>query len=130
MPTPETKDTLCMLCAKAATRQDKFSGLLQTCTHLEQRPTSYTNVQQSMVQELHKCTKTWRRARRIQDFSEWPRGTGKSHVVCLIQRDMSHFFKHTVKPDDDQPIVLITAPNGISSISNWWIYNPFCISIT
>ena len=37
-------------------------------------------------------------------------GTGKSHVVCLIERDMSHFFKHTVKPDDDQPIVLITAP--------------------
>ena len=39
-------------------------------------------------------------------------GTGKSHVVCLIQRDMSNFFKHTVKPDDDQPIVLITAPTG------------------
>ena len=39
-------------------------------------------------------------------------GTGKSHVVCLIQRDMSYFFKHTVKPDDHQPIVLITAPTG------------------
>ena len=39
-------------------------------------------------------------------------GTGKSHVVHLIQRDMSYFFKHTVKPDDDQPIVLITAPTG------------------
>ena len=25
---------------------------------------------------------------------------------------MSHFFKHTVKPDDDQTIVLITAPPG------------------
>ena len=25
---------------------------------------------------------------------------------------MSHFFKHTVKPNDDQPIVLITAPTG------------------
>ena len=25
---------------------------------------------------------------------------------------MSHFFKHTVKPDDDQHIVLITAPTG------------------
>ena len=25
---------------------------------------------------------------------------------------MSHFFKHAVKPDDDQPIVLITAPTG------------------
>ena len=28
---------------------------------------------------------------------------------------MSHFFKHTVKPDDDQPIVLITAPTGSAS---------------
>ena len=72
----------------------------------------YSNVQQSMVQELHKCTKTWKKARRIQNISKWPRGTGKSHVVHLIQRDMSHFFKHTVKPDDDQPIVLITAPTG------------------
>ena len=25
---------------------------------------------------------------------------------------MSNYFKHTVKPDDDQPIVLITAPTG------------------
>ena len=25
---------------------------------------------------------------------------------------MSHLLKHTVKPDDDQPIVLITAPTG------------------
>ena len=25
---------------------------------------------------------------------------------------MSNFFKHTVKPDDDQPIVPITAPTG------------------
>ena len=45
-------------------------------------------------------------------FLSGPGGTGKSHVVHLIQRDMSHFFKHTVKPDDDQPIVLITAPTG------------------
>ena len=65
-----------------------------------------------MVQELHKCTKTWRKVRSIQNFSEWPGGTGKSHVVHLIQRDMSHFFQHTVKPDDDQPLVLITAPTG------------------
>ena len=72
----------------------------------------YSNVQQSMVQELHKCSKTWRKPRRIQNFSEWPRGAGKSYVVHVIQRDMSHFFKHTVKPDDDQPIVPITAPTG------------------
>ena len=65
-----------------------------------------------MVQELHKCTKTWRKAKRIQKFSEWPRGNREKSHVHLIQRDMSHFFKHTVKPDDDQLIVFITAPTG------------------
>ena len=45
-------------------------------------------------------------------FLSGPGGTRKSHVVHLIQRDMSNFFKHIVKPDDDQPIVLITAPTG------------------
>ena len=50
--------------------------------------------------------------KRYRIFPSGPGGTGKSHVVHLIQRDMCHFFKHTVKPDDDQPIVLITAPTG------------------
>ena len=49
-------------------------------------------------------------------FLSGPGGTGKSDVVHLIQRDMSYFFKHTVKPDDDQPIVLITAPTGSAAI--------------
>ena len=44
-------------------------------------------------------------------FLSCPGGTGKSNFV-LIQRDISHFFKNTVKHDDDQPIVLITAPTG------------------
>ena len=65
-----------------------------------------------MVQELHKCTKTWKKQEGYRIFLSGQGGTGKSHVVCLIQRDMSHFFKHTVKPDDDQPIVLITVPTG------------------
>ena len=65
-----------------------------------------------MVQELHKCSKTWKKQKGYRIFLSGPSGTGKSHVVHLIQRDMSHFFKHTVKPDDDQPIVLITAPTG------------------
>ena len=45
-------------------------------------------------------------------FLSGPEGTGKSHVVHPLQRDMSYFFKHTVKPDDDQPIACITAPTG------------------
>ena len=43
-------------------------------------------------------------------FLSGPGGTGKSHVVYLIQGDVSHFFKHTVNPDNDQPIVLVPAP--------------------
>ena len=51
-------------------------------------------------------------------FLSGPGGTGKSHVVHLIQGDMSYFFKHTVKPDDDQPIVLITAPTGSAAFQS------------
>ena len=66
-----------------------------------------------MVEELHKCMKTWRKARRIQNFSEWSWGDReKSHCRSHTKRYVHFFFKHTVKPDDDQPIVLITAPTG------------------
>ena len=39
-------------------------------------------------------------------------GTGKSHVVKLIQRDMLYFVHNVVNADPDQPIVLMTAPTG------------------
>ena len=38
-------------------------------------------------------------------------GTGKSHVVQLIKRDMTYFLKNVLN-DPDQPIVLMTAPTG------------------
>ena len=42
---------------------------------------------------------------------------------------MSHFFKHTMKPDDDQPIVLITAPTGSVAfqIGGSTIYSAFLL---
>ena len=52
------------------------------------------------------------KTKRTQNFLSGPGGTGKCHVVHLIQRDMSLFFKHTVKPDDDPPIVLIAVSTG------------------
>ena len=85
---------------------------MQTCTHLEQRSMPYSNVQQSMVQELHKCMKTWKKASRIQKFSEWPRGDREKSCCMSDTKRHVPLFKHTVKPDDDQPIVLITAPTG------------------
>ena len=71
MTTPETKgDTLLMLYAKAARRQDmNFQDYYRHVCTFAQRTMPYNNVQQRMVQELHKCTKTWRKARRIQNFS-------------------------------------------------------------
>ena len=34
-------------------------------------------------------------------------------MLYISYKETCHiFFKHTVKPDDDQPIVLLTAPTG------------------
>ena len=64
--------------------------------HLKQRPTSYSNTQQSMVQELRKYTKTWRKASRIQNFSEWSRGDReKSHCTSHTNRYVQFFQTHS-----------------------------------
>ena len=39
-------------------------------------------------------------------------GTGKSHVLQLIQQDMCYMLNHTIHPNDEQPLVLVTAPTG------------------
>ena len=39
-------------------------------------------------------------------------GSGKSHCVSLIQRDMSYMLSTVRNADPDQPIVLVTAPTG------------------
>ena len=107
-----TTDTLCMLYAKAAKRQDM--NFHDYCRHV----CNLNTDQHHIIMYNRAWCKGYinavrqRKPKRIQNFSKYPRGTGKSHVVHLIQRDMSHFFKHTVKPDDDQPIVLITSPTG------------------
>ena len=56
--------------------------------HLEQRSMPYSNVQQSMVQELHKCSKTWRKIGGTQNFSKWP-GGAREKSCC-----MSHTKRH------------------------------------
>ena len=45
-------------------------------------------------------------------FLSVPGGTGKSHVVHLIQRDMAYLLNQIIHHDDEQPIVLVTAPTG------------------
>ena len=111
--TRNQRDKLSMLYAKAAKRQDMT--LQDYCRH----GCTWNKDQCHIVMYNRAWCKSYINALRhgkkqeeYRIFLSGPGGTGKSHVVCLIQRDVSYFFKHTVKPDDDQPIVLITTPTG------------------
>ena len=102
-----------MLYAKAAERQDM--NFKDYCRHVHNLNTDQCHI----VMYNRAWCKNYINAVRHGENQKGYRiplsgqgGSGKSHVVHLTQRDMSHFFKHTVKPDDDQPIVLITAPTG------------------
>ena len=57
-------------------------------------------------------------------------GTGKSHVVRLIQRDMSYLLQHVLHPEPDQPIALVTAPTGSAAynIGGSTIHSALCIN--
>ena len=111
--TRNTRDTLCMLYVKVAKGQDINFQDYCRCVH------NLNTDQHHIVMHNRAWCKGYINAvihgenqKGYRIFLGGPGGTGKSHVIHLIQRDMSHFFKHTVKPDDDQPIVFITAPTG------------------
>ena len=65
-------------------------------------------------------------------FLSGPGGTGKSHVIKLLHRDIVHFFKTIHVPDIDQPLVLLTAPTGIAAfqINGTTIHSAFNLSCT
>ena len=111
--TRNTTDTLCMLYAKAAKRQDMNFQDYCRCVH------TLNTDQYHIVIYNRSWHKSYINAvihgesqEGYRIFGSGPGGTWKNYVVHLIQRDMFHFFKHTVKPDNDQPIVLATAPTG------------------
>ena len=54
-------------------------------------------------------------------------GTGKSHVLQLIQCNIYYMLNHTINPDDDQPLVLVTAPTGSAAFQVGGINYPFSI---
>ena len=108
-----TTDTLCMLYAKAVKRQDM--NLHDYCTHIRNLNTKQHHIvmyNTAWCKSYINAVRHGKKQTGYRIFLSGPSGTAKSHVVHLIQRDMFHFFKHTLKPDDDQPIVLITAPTG------------------
>ena len=105
--TRNTTDTLCMLYAKAAKRQDM--NFHNYCTHICNLNTDQCHIvmyNTAWYKSYINAVKHGENQKGYRIFLSGPGGTGKSHVVHLIQREMSHFFKHTVKPGDAQPIVI------------------------
>ena len=108
--TKNTTDTLCMLYAKAAKRQDmNFHNYCRHVCNLNTGQHHIVMYNRARCKSYINAVRHGENKKGYRIFLSSQGGTGKSHVVHLIQRDMSHFFKHTEKPDDDQPIVLITA---------------------
>ena len=111
--TRNTTDILCMLYAKEAQKQDM--NLHNYCTQIQNLNTEQCHIvmySRAWCKSYISAVRHGENQKGYRIFLSGPGGTGKSHVVHLIQRDMSYFFKNTVKTDDDQPIVLITAPTG------------------
>ena len=102
-----------MIYAKAAKRQDmNFEDHCRSVQILNKDQCHIVMYNRAWCKSYMSAVRHGDKQEGYRIFQSGPGGTGKSHVVCLIQRDMSYFFKHTVKPDDDQPIVHITAPTG------------------
>ena len=52
-----------------------------------------------------------------KNFLSGQGGTGKSHGIKLIYRDVIYFFQQTLKPKPDEPLVLLTAPTGSATFN-------------
>ena len=44
-------------------------------------------------------------------------GTGKSHVIKLIQHDVIYFLQQIMNVDPDQLLVLLTSPAGLAAFT-------------
>ena len=111
--TMHKRDTLSVLYAKAAKRQDmNFQDYCRHVCTLNKDQCHIVMYNRAWCKSYINAVRHGKKQEGYRIFLSGPGGTGESPVVCLIQRDMSHFCKHTLKPDNDQPVVLITTPTG------------------
>ena len=91
-----TTDTLCMLYAKAAKRQDM--NFHNYCTHIHNLNTEQCHIvmyNRAWCKSYISTVRHGENQKGYRIFLSGPGGTGKSHVVHLIQRDMSLFQTHS-----------------------------------
>ena len=92
--TRNTTDTLCMLYVKAAKRQDM--NFHDYCTHICNLNTDQCHIviyNRAWCKSYINAVRHGEKQKGYRIFLSGPGGTGRSHVVHLIQRDMAHFFK-------------------------------------
>ena len=106
-------DNLSRLYEQAASRQHMGSSQYRAYIR------SLNQKQKEIVMYNRQWCKTYVHKFRLGDrvngyhiFLSGCGGTGKSHVVRLLQRDMSHLLQHILRPEPDQPIAIVTAPTG------------------
>ena len=110
--TRHARDKLCLLYAKATKSQDmNFWDYCRHAHNLNTDPCHIVMYNRTWYKSYINAVRHGENKKGYRIFLSGPGGTGKSHVVHLIQRSCLT-FSNTVKPDDDQPIVLITAPTG------------------
>ena len=113
-----TRDTLSKLYSHAAKQHDM--SFREYCSNM----CSLNNEQREIVMYCRSwCKKyihNYRSGRKLDGFHIFlsgSGGTGKSHVVKMIQRDMCSLLRNIINPEPDQPIVLITAPTGSAAFN-------------
>ena len=106
-------DTLSKLYFKAAKQQGmNFQEYCACVCSLNDKQTQIVMYSRARFKSFINSLRHGQKVEGFQIFLSGSGGTGKSHVVCLIQRDMFYLLHHVLNAESDQPIVLITAPTG------------------
>ena len=129
--TRNIRDTLSMLYAKAAKRQGmNFKDYCRHVHTLNKNQHHIVMYNRAWCKSYINAVRHGEKQERYRIFLSGLGGQGKVMLYMSYKEDMSHFFKHTVKPDNDQPIVLITTPTGSAVFQIGESTINSCISIT
>ena len=112
---------------ESTTNKNKISMLYtrEACKDI-MSPTDYRNCMRNLnpgQRQIVMYNRAWCKAATValkqgksingyHIFLSGPGGTGKSHIIHLIRRDVIHFFQLTGIVEPDKPLVLLTAPTG------------------
>ena len=127
------RNTLSMLYAKEARKGIMSAGEYRTyMRHLNPGQRKMVMFNRSWCKCAIKALRHGKRAHPYQVFLSGSAGTGKSHIIKLIRRDIIHMFEKTLVPQPDEPLILLTAPTGSAAfnIGGTTIHAAFMLSST